>query len=171
MDFAEELQKLLREEEPSPVDPLEELVRAQAGLLDHIHKNGAGLSLQIEEIYDIIRETDDNAAEVKAAAKRETMLLGGLTALSDLLDGLLPYLQEHGQTVAAKKEEAMNACGLERLGYTGERLDPRLHTVASAEYSGAPPESVIRVLESGYAYRGKIIRRATVILSKGEENA
>ena len=171
MDFAAELQKLLHAEEPPPIDPLAELAQAQTELLDSIQKNGANLSLQMEEVYDIIKDADENAREVKAAAKRENMLLSGLVAMGDLLDNLLPYMQEHGQTIAAKKEDAMSACGLERLGYIGERLDSRLHTVASAEYSGAPPESIIRVLESGYAYNGKIIRKATVILSKGAENA
>lgn len=168
IDFAAELQKLLCEEEPTPTCPLTELARAQVGFLDNIDKNGAGLSLQVEEIYDIIKETDDNAKEVKAAAKRESMLLSGLVAMSDLLDGLLPYLQEHGQTIAAKKEDIMNICGLEQLGFKGERLDFGLHTVAAAENSAAPSESVIHILEKGYAYRGKVIKKATVILSKGE---
>jgi molecular chaperone GrpE (heat shock protein) len=63
----------------------------------------------------------------------------------------------------------MKACSLEQLGFLGERLDPRLHTVASAEYSSAPLESVIRVLESGYVYRDRVVRKATVVLSKGVE--
>jgi hypothetical protein len=125
----------------------------------------------MEEVYDIIKASDENAKEVKSAAKRESMLLRGLVAMSDLLDGLLPYMQEHSRTAAARKGDVMNACGLEQLGFSGERLDPKLHTVVSAEYSGAPLESIIRVLESGYAYNGKIIRKATVILSKGAENA
>ena len=171
MDFAAELHKLLRAEESPLLDPLAELARAQKGHMDTIQKNGASLSLQMEEIYDMIRETDDNAKEVRAMEKRETLLLSGLVVISDLLDTVLPYVQEHNQTVNAKKEEVLKACGLERLGFPGERLDPRLHTVASAEYNSAPLESVIRVLENGYAYHGKIIRRATVILSKGAEDA
>lgn len=178
MDFAAELQKLLRETEPPVVDPLSELAQAQAeltrvqeALLEGIQKNGADLSLQIEEIYDIVNESNEKAKEANAAIKRENLLLRGLVAMGDLLDNLLPYIQEHAQTIAAKKEEAMNACAIEQLGFPGERLDPKLHSVASAEYSAAPLESVIRVLESGYAYRGKIIRKATVILSKGVQNA
>ena len=171
MDFIAELQKLLDAEEDLPFDPLLELVQMQAKSLENIDKTNNSISLQTEEIYDIIKESDNNVHELKASAKRETLLLNALVSISDLLDGLLSYIQEHSQTVIAKKVEAMNACGLEQLGFPGERLDPRLHMVFSAEYSNAPLESVIRVLENGYAYRGKIIRRATVILSKGEENA
>lgn len=168
MDFSVELQKLLLEES-FPVDSLVELAQIHTGLLDSIQKNDANISLQIEEIYDIIKDADENAKEVKIALKRENLLLNSLIAMSDLLDGLFPYLQEHNQTVAAKKEEIINNCGLEPVGFPGERLDTQLHTVSSAEYCDAPPETVIDILERGYAYRGKIIRKATVILSKGAE--
>lgn len=174
MDFAAELEKLLQAEESPPLDLLEELAMTQAELLGSLQEllgsqqqNNESLSLQVEEIYDIVKESDENAKEVKAAAKRENMLVNGLISLCDLVDGLLPHLQEHSRTVDAKKMEAVDACGLEPLGFPGERLDPRLHTVAGAEYSDAPMESVIRVLESGYAYHEKLIRKATVILSKG----
>ena len=171
MDFSVELQKLLDLEEFPPVDPLTELARAQAGLLENIQKNNSALSLQIEEIYDIIKESDENAKEVKAAAKREQLLLVGLIGMADLLDSLLPHMQQqHSQIIVAKMDGAMNSCSLERLGFQGERFEPRLHTVASAEYSDAPLETIIGVLESGYAYHGKIIRKATVILSKGAQD-
>ena len=170
MDFAVELEKLIREENPPPVDPLTELARAQAAVLNGIQKNSDGLSLQMEEVYDIVKNSDENAKEVKIAAKRENMLLGGLVALSDLLDDLLPHIREHSHTVAAKKDGVINACGLERLGFPGERLEPRLHEVTGAEFSETPPETVTRVLAAGYAYNGRIIRKATVILSKGEQN-
>jgi len=169
MNFAVELQRLLQAENPPPVDPISELMKTQTGVLDSILKNGDNLSLQVEEIYDIIKDSDENAREVKSAAKRENTLLSGFVAMSDLTDGLLQYLQEHSGTITAKKDEIMNACGVERLGLVGERLDPRTHTVAAAEFSDAPIESVIRVLEHGYAYRGKVVRKATVILSKGAE--
>jgi molecular chaperone GrpE (heat shock protein) len=170
MDFAAELQKLLNAEEIPPVDPLSELVIAHAQLLDNLQKNNNGISLQVEEIYDIIKESDENSKEVKNAAKRESILLDSLVAMSDLLDSLLPYVQEHIQVVADKKEEAMKPCGLEPLGFLGERLDPRLHTVVSAKVCDAPLESIVCVLESGYVYRGKILRKAKVIISKGDEN-
>jgi len=173
MDFAAELHKLIEAEDTPPADPLAELALAQAELLSGIQKNSADISLQVEEIYDIVKEADENAREVKAAAKRENLLLGSLVSVSDLLDSLLQYMKNtdtaHAGAIAAKMDEAMTFCGLERFGSPGERLDPQLHTVVSVEYSSAPVESVTRVLESGYAYRGKVIRKAAVIVSKGVE--
>jgi len=172
MDFAGELQKLLNEEELPLGEPLTELVRANADCLEALQKNETNLALQIEEIYDIIKDSDTNAKELKAAVKRENILLAGLVATSDLIDGLLYHEsnKEHTSVITTKLAEIINYCGLEPLGFSGEKLDPQIHTVSSAEFNGAPAESVIRVLERGYAYRGKILRKATVILSKGAEN-
>jgi len=171
MDFAAELQKLIDTEHPPLMEPLAELAAMQARLLEGIKESGGNLSLQVEEIYDIVKESDENVREIKVAAKREGLLLSGLINMTDLLDDLLPYIGEHAGIADMKKDEIINACGLELLGYTGERLNPRLHTAASAEHSEAPPETIIRVLKNGFAYNGKIIRKAAVILSKGAENA
>ena len=171
MNFIDELRKLLYAEEVLPTDPLEELTRAQIRLLDTIKADGGGISLQVEEIYDIVKDADENAKEVKNAARRETKLLGGLVAFSDLLDDMLAFFtgsdSVHTGTIDAKREDIILACGLERFGSCGDRLDPQLHTVASAEDSDAPPESIIKVLENGYLYGGKIIRKAAVIVSTG----
>jgi len=173
MNFATELKKLLEAEEFPPDDPLAELARAQTELLDAIYKNNSGVSLQVEEIYDIVKDSDEKAREAKNAVKREGVLIGALVAVNDLLDSLLQYVQQtgavHAEAVAAKRDEALNACSLEKYGALGQQLDPRIHTVASAEVSGAPLESVIRVLENGYIYHGNVIRKATVIISKGLE--
>ena len=171
MDFAAELEKLLSAEESPPIDPLVELVRAHAGALKDIHKGSSGISMQVEEIYDIVKESDENAKETKNAAKRESLLLNAFFIVNDLLDSLLfnPLLAGgvHTEALAAKREETLQACGIERIGCRGQMLDPRIHTVASAEESEAQRETVTRVLESGYLYRGNVARKATVIISKG----
>ena len=175
MNFAAELKKLLETEEFPPNDPLTELARVQEEMLDAIYKNNSGISLQVEEIYDIIKESDENVKEVKSAAKRESALLGTLIVINDLLDSLLQHMQNsgavHAEAVAAKMDEALNNCDLEKFGSLGQQLDPRFHTVASAENSDAPLESVIRVLENGYIYRGNVVRKATVNISKGSEHS
>ena len=175
MNFEAELNNLLEAEEIFPLSPLEEIARAQLDLLEGVRKHSANVSLQVEEIYDIVKESDDNARELKSAARRENQLLTGLVAIDDLLDSLLRYLRSSdlGDTemIAAQRESALNRCGIELLGVLGERLDPRIHTVANAEHDDAPLETVIRILENGFAYRGKIFRKASVIISMGGENA
>ena len=173
MNFALELKKLLDAEDTPPVDPLAELARANAERLKAINKDSAGVSLQIEEIYDIINQTDKNAKEAKNAAKRESLMLGALVAVNDLLDDAMRFIMRdgaaHAGMIAARREQALVACGIELLGVLGERLDPRIHTVALAEFSNAPIESITSVLENGYLYRGEVVRKATVTISKGSE--
>ena len=174
MDFGKELKKLLDAEETALLDPLSELTRTQSGVLEAIQKTGSDISHQVEEIYDIVKTADVNTREIKSAAKRESTLIAGLITLSDLLDSVLMYMKSagaiHASTIAAKKDEVLGSCGLEAYDGLGQQLDPRYHTVASAEYSEAPHESVTRVLENGYIYRGNVTRKATVIVSKGSEN-
>ena len=154
-----------------PYDPLAELMGAQTGVLKNINNDCAGISLQVEEIYDIVRMADDNSKEAKNSAKRETLLLGALVAVSDLLDAMLAYIgndgAHHAEMINTSRSQALDACALERLGHVGERLDPSIHSVANAVHSDSPIESVVNVLHSGYMYRDKVLRKADVIISKG----
>jgi len=174
MDFLTELKRLLDAEATPLLDPLSELTKAQAGLLEAINKRNSDISMQVEEIYDIVKEADENARELKSAAKREAQLLNALIEITDLLDNSVQFMRSagavHAETLAAKREEALTASGLERVGDIGQRLDPGLHTVAFAEHSETPFETVIKVVECGYTYRGKVLRKATVIISKGGNN-
>jgi len=175
MDYITELKKLLDAETLPLSDPLSELTQTQVELLEAINRKNADVSMQVEEIYDIIKDADENAKEVKNAARRETQALNGLMAMDGLLDDSVRFMRSvganHAESVAAKSEEILIACGLERIREAGQRFDPNLHTVVSAEYSEIPFESVIRVIESGYIYRGKVLRKATVIISKGSGNS
>ena len=139
--------------------------------LERILKTESDISLQIEEIYDIVKDADENAKEVKSAEKRESKLLGGLIELNDLLDDVINSSQFedniHSEVIIAKMGEILGECGLEKYESLNRQFDHRFHTVISAEYSDAPVETITRVLEDGYVYREKVIRRAAVIISKG----
>jgi predicted acetyltransferase len=66
MDFQTELQKLIDEETSPPLDPIIEIAKAQATVLGEIKKREENISLQVEEIYDIVKESDENAQKVKS---------------------------------------------------------------------------------------------------------
>jgi len=195
MDFAAELQKLINQQELPLADPLTELSNAHLELsrkqselsqenisrvtssVSGLQKATSAMSLQTEEIYDIIKEADDNKKELRTVAKREKKLLTGLIESIDLLDGFLVQFSqvygehafEHVEVIMSKIADILEESEVQMLGFEGEHLNVRQHKVASAEYSDAPEETVIAVLERGYAYRDSIIRKSTVILSKGAE--
>jgi molecular chaperone GrpE (heat shock protein) len=56
------------------------------------------------------------------------------------------------------------------LGEAGESLNPRIHTVQASVESPLPQEQVVRVLQSGYAYQNAVLRKAAVVVSRGQEN-
>ena len=172
MDFQAELQKLIDEEISPPLDPIIEIAKAQAVVLEEIKKREENISLQVEEIYDIIKESDENAQKVKSLEKSKWLLIENMANIVDLLDTVLSTTKEYDEpsisAINLKLEESMHVCGLERLGVVGEHIDHRLHEVLSAEFSLLPFETVIKVIRSGFSYNGKPVRKAAVIVSKGE---
>ena len=127
------------------------------------------LSLQVEEIYDLVKENDENVRAIKAGEKREQQLIDGISGLCEMVNAFLPHIPGHAAVVLAKKNEILQACGLTPIGRVGEKLAPALHTTHSAIYHEVPAETIVDVLESGFIYRGKVIKKAMVILSKGAE--
>jgi hypothetical protein len=168
MEFDILLKELLELEDVPVTDVYTELTRAQMSILSGIKSDSENLGLQIEEIYDIVKDADSSSTELKVALKRENLLVSAIADMADLTTGLIRHMGEHGAVIAAKINEIIVSCGLEYVGFEGERLDPRLHTVVAAETDMSAPETVIRVACAGYSYRGKIIRKASVVISKGE---
>ena len=173
MDYLTELQKLLKEEDAPVLDSHLELSQSQLKLMEAIYKRNTDISMQVEEIYDIIKDADQNANEVASAARRERLLLESLMSLNDLLGDVLLVLSdthfEHLEAISGKVEEILDICNLEITTALGQRLDPRIHEVVAAESSDEPVEAVIRILEHGYEYREKVLRKGKVIVSKGWE--
>ena len=145
----------------------------QTKQLDAISKHNSNISTQLEEIHSIVKAADENARELKTAARRERMLMESIIATNDLLDAVLQLLSEnasnHIRAIAASRTEILNNCGLTKTTIIGQMLDSKLHTVTAADSSDAPVESIIRILEDGYEYRGNIVRKAAVIISKGRD--
>jgi molecular chaperone GrpE len=66
------------------------------------------------------------------------------------------------------KEFASNA-GIEAIDATGAKFDPTLHEAVSQEPSATVPEgTVIRQVRKGYKLRDRLLRAATVVVSKGK---
>ncbi|MDR1353836.1 MAG: nucleotide exchange factor GrpE, partial [Treponema sp.] len=53
-------------------------------------------------------------------------------------------------------------------GEAGQPLDPRIHTVKASAESPLPRERVVEVLQSGYVYQNVLLRKAAVVVSRGQ---
>jgi molecular chaperone GrpE (heat shock protein) len=180
VNFEAELEKLLAEEqEPLHRYELAELAAAERELLTALYKKNADLSLQVEEIYDLVKEGDTRVLQdaLGAEKNRSGQLAGTAVGLCDMLEDFCAYARQSGngdlehqaRLLWRNSGALLEACGITRLGEEGQRLDPAIHTVQAAVPSALPREHVTWVLQSGYRYLGAIARRAVVVVSRGAE--
>jgi molecular chaperone GrpE len=176
MDFMQEIHRLLGQEALPPTDELAEIVAVQTQNLGALGMLGGKLndvSLQIEEIYDLVKESDASGHAAQEAQRKETQLVRALIALSDVLDSFVLYAQgqseiaEQARLMAAQIVEVLAAVGLKRIGRVGERVNPKAHEVHDVVPSPIERDAVAQILQTGYSYNGKVLRRAIVVVSGG----
>jgi molecular chaperone GrpE (heat shock protein) len=178
LNFEAELDKLLSSETGRlPRHELAELAAADRELLAELNKKQTGTSLQIEEIYDLVKE-QGRLREAVAAEKAEVQrLLLAAVGLSDLLEDFYAYAKQSGseelqgqaKLLWENAGEILSGAGILRFGEEGQPLEPRIHTVRASAESPLPREQVCAVLQSGYAYQNMLLRKAAVVLSRGED--
>ena len=123
----------------------------------------------------------DNYSNRTEKEKKELMEFG----VRDLVLSLLPVLEEMhlaceearrspndslGKGVAMvfeKLEGVLRQEGLEEMQCVGVKFDSILHDAVASEESAFPEGTVIKVLNKGYFLKGKILKNAVVIVSKG----
>jgi molecular chaperone GrpE (heat shock protein) len=178
LNFEDELNKLLsRETERLPQYEAAELAAAGQELLAELNKKQTDVSLQIEEIYDLVKEQDTRIFRetIDAEKARASQLVYAATALSGLLEDFCTYAQQSGSEELKHQADLLwehsrsilEDRGIFRFGAVGEFLNPQIHTVKASVESSLPREQVVRVLQSGYAYQGLLLKKAAVVVSRG----
>jgi molecular chaperone GrpE len=91
--------------------------------------------------------------------------VANLYSLSD--DPNARSLSEGLRLVSITIEKALREEGVEVIGSEGERFDPELHeAVGFVESEQHEDGTVVSVMERGFAFRGKVLRPAKVIVAK-----
>jgi molecular chaperone GrpE (heat shock protein) len=177
LNFEDELNKLLSQTGSFLHHELAELAAADQELLAELNKKQTGTSLQIEEIYDLVKEQGFLRETVAAEKARADQLVLAAMGLSDLLEDFYAFakqsgggeLQSQAKLLWEKAGGILSGNGILRFGEEEQPLDPRLHTVKAAAGSSLPREQVIQVLQSGYVYHNTLLRKAAVVVSRGPE--
>ncbi|MDR0450073.1 MAG: nucleotide exchange factor GrpE [Treponema sp.] len=180
LDFEAELEKLLsRETGRLPQYELTELAAAGRQFLGELNKRQTDLSLQVEEIYDLVKEQDTRLLKeaLEAEKNRANQLALAAVGLSDLLEDFCAYAGQSGSEelkhqaglLRKKSDGILAGCGILRFGQEGESLNPQIHTVKASAESSLPREQVVQVLQSGYVYQNTLVRKAAVVVSRGAE--
>ncbi|MDR3147323.1 MAG: nucleotide exchange factor GrpE [Treponema sp.] len=177
-NFEAELNRLLSlETRPLPDSESIELAAAGQELLAEFNKKQADTSLQIEEIYDLVKEQDFLQKTAMSEKDRADQMVPVAIGLADLLEDFYVYAGRSGSDELKAQAKLLwenagailSSRGILRFGREGEALDPRIHTVKASVESPVPREQVVQVLQSGYVYQNTIIRKAAVVVSRGQE--
>ena len=159
---------------------------------DRVGKRGSAAPEALDDAEARAAEYLDQLQRLKAefdnyrkrtAKEREVWFV---QAQAELAEGLLPVLddlrraREHeaaGETaesegwrlILKRLEDTLERLGLETQdAEPGREFDPEQHDAVMAEPSANVPEgAILRVLEPGYLFRGRLLRRSRVSYSTG----
>jgi molecular chaperone GrpE (heat shock protein) len=179
LNFETELNRLLsRETGALPQYEFAELADTARVFLAELDKKQTDVSLQIEEIYDLVKEQDTrNLWETLNAEKtRANHLVFAAISLSDLLEDFCVYARQSGseelkhqaRLLRENADGILSSRGIFRFGEEGDPLNPQIHTVKASAESPLPRERVVQVLQSGYLSQNVLLRKAAVVISRGQ---
>ena len=181
LDFETELNKLLsRETEQIPRYEFAQAVEMAAlgqELLTDLQKKQTDVSLQVEEIYDLLKEQNTKGLQeaLEAEKNRADKLARTAIALCDLLEDFCAYARLSGSEELKHQADILRTQSgryladnnIIRFGEEGQPLNPQIHTVQKGVESPLPREQVLEVLQSGYVYKNALVRKAAVVVSLG----
>jgi molecular chaperone GrpE len=138
------------------------------------------LQAEKEELVKTLVRRQADFENFRKRLERESQE-SGHRAVSRLIEDLLPILDAFERAMAAHDDpayeeyrkgfeliyrqlwETLTRQGLERLNPEGEAFNPHVHqAVERVESTEHADGTVVGVLQSGYAFRGRVLRPATV---------
>ncbi|HRJ73991.1 MAG TPA: nucleotide exchange factor GrpE [Terrimicrobiaceae bacterium] len=154
----------------------------------HADESQTGLAAEVEKYRDAAlraRAELDNYRKRVARDKEDAIRY----ANTSLLENLLPILDnfELGlgaarnatdvagivqglEMVSRQLEDFLRGSGVETIDAAGAPFDPNVHDAVAQEASAEVPEGhVIRQLRKGFKLKDRLIRPASVVVSKGAE--
>lgn len=143
-----------------------------------------GLQEELRKLRDIAARAQADLQNAKIRMEKEAVELR-VFAMQGLIERLLPTIDNFQRSFEHLPEELtdhdwvkglrateqqmmadLKIVGLERIEALGKPIDPMLHEVVSTGQGSV--DTVVTVLENGYALNGKIIRPAKVLVGNGE---
>ena len=98
---------------------------------------------------------------------RDSLELAGQNAATADAQSLAAGQQATLQLLA----KAFDKFSIQRIDPVGAPFDPELHEAVMVQESAtAPPDSVLKVLQSGYQLNGRLLRPARVVVAKAPAN-
>jgi molecular chaperone GrpE len=118
------------------------------------------------------RAAEDVAKASKFAAEK---FASAMLPVKDSLEAALgsdnadPQTLKNGVELTLKQlEAAFQSAGLTEINPLGEKFDPNRHQAIGQQEADAEPNTVVSVLQKGYALHERIVRAALVITAKAK---
>ncbi|HYR57448.1 MAG TPA: nucleotide exchange factor GrpE [Chthoniobacteraceae bacterium] len=160
--------------EAAPQTADEESLKQMQADLDHFRDLALRSRADFENFRKRAAREKDDAVKYANAAFLERLIpildnfeLGLNAARADAANS--PILA--GMDMVAKQlNDFLTGTGVEPVnGDEGQKFDPNLHEAVAQEASAAVPEGgIVRQLRKGYKLRERLLRPATVVVSKGK---
>lgn len=104
---------------------------------------------------------------------REKILRGFLEILDNLERGLSQVRNDQSsladgiRIILSQVDSWLKSEGLERIQSVGKNFDPTIHDAVSQIDSDEPAGTVVEEIKRGYSWSNRLLRPATVVVSKG----
>lgn len=168
--------------EKTTASPAEEAPAQPLSLEEELVKCRQELAAETDKRLRVLAETE-NLKKRLIKEKEDFVRFAAEGVLSDMVPVLdnLDLALEHGRSVSACKDFVMGVemtrkvfldilarHGLEAFGTPGEAFNPELHEAMGALPDKNVPEGhIISVMLKGYSLRGRLLRPAKAMVSKG----
>jgi len=172
------------EEKKPDAPPQQEQPQQQGGELDALKARLQTAERQRDEYLELARQGRAEFENYQKRAARD-LATERRFAQTPLAGDLLPALDNLERAIAAAKQaaddgplaqgvamvqaqllDALRRHGVSRIEALGKPFDPNLHQAVTQQPSADhPPQTVLMVLEQGYALHDRVLRPARVVVS------
>jgi molecular chaperone GrpE len=174
-----EEQAHLQDVVPEPAEPVDD---ENESLEDQLQQAQATIKDYWDQVVRMRAEVENNRKRAERDVENAHKY-----ALKNFVDSLLPVIDsmEMGQTAANAENatleslregseltmtmfaQVLERSGLQQINPLGEKFDPEKHqAISMVEVPDATPNSVIEVMQKGFALNDRLIRPAMVVVAK-----
>ena len=134
--------------------------------------------LSIEDLVEQVEKMTENESQIKELEQENKMLIKTLMTSYDLFSEIILGANDssgeawYQQIVLQSKRLAkmLQEVGITLIHSQNDKLDLLYHKVIDCEYDAFKEDNqIIRYIKVGYIYKGKVVRKAEVIINKRED--
>jgi len=136
-------------------------------------KRQNSVNFKLDELQDVLNQQQEMENKAK---KEQNQLINAMIEMATTIESFYLFCREHQQDLLAQGELMWKSCTKQLIGVgispimdENTQLDPLLNTVVGIDNQpDIPTGTILKVLNCGYAYKGEILKKSTVIVNKLE---